>query len=146
MALGFQPFVDHPLRLFMMTKDLRSTFGITQPVYVLEAYVGTGGVRTMSDDHEAPRDARTKRINMRLSEEALETIRAAAAAQQQDVTSFVLGASLERARAVLAEDRILRMTPHEVQQLEQALDREPQVIPQLQAMLRRFGAVAEEAR
>lgn len=48
--------------------------------------------------------------------------------QQQDVTSFVLGAALERARAVLAEDRLLRLTPHEVNQLEQALDREPHVV------------------
>ncbi len=82
---------------------------------------------------------RSKRMNMRLTPEAYDTIKHAAEIQQQDLTSFVLGAALERARAVLAEDLLLRMTPHEVQQLEQALDREPQVIPQLQAMIKRFG-------
>lgn len=56
------------------------------------------------------------------------------------MTSFLLGAALERARGVLAEDRLLRLTPHEVNQLEKALDREPQVVPQLAAVLRRAGA------
>ena len=37
------------------------------------------------------------------------------------------------------EDIILRLTPHEIWQLEDALDSEPQVIPQLEAMIRRFG-------
>lgn len=82
---------------------------------------------------------RSKRMNMRLTPEAFDTIKHAAEVQQQDLTSFVLGAALERARSVLAEDLLLRLTPHEVQQLEHALDREPQVIPQLQAMIKRFG-------
>jgi len=50
---------------------------------------------------------------------------------------------MERARAVLAEDRILRLTPHEVNQLERALDAEPEVVPQLKAFIRRFGADRE---
>ena len=84
-------------------------------------------------------EAKSARINLRLSPESLETIRAAAGVQQQDLTSFVLGAAMERARAVLAEDRILRLTPHEVNQLERALDSEPEVIPQLRALIRRIG-------
>jgi len=87
----------------------------------------------------AAESPRTKRINMRLTEEAYDTIKRAVELQQQDMTSFVLGAALERARAVLAEDLILRLTPHEIRQFEDALDREPQVIPQLEAMIRRFG-------
>lgn len=86
---------------------------------------------------------KTERLNVRLSAEALETIKAAASVQQQDVTSFVLGAALERARAVLAEDRLLRLTPHEVNQLERALDQEPRVVPQLASLLRRFSAEHE---
>jgi uncharacterized protein (DUF1778 family) len=85
-------------------------------------------------------EAKSARVNLRLSPEALETIRAAATVQQQDLTSFVLGAVMERARAVLAEDRILRLTPHEVNQLERALDSEPEIVPQLRAFLRRFSA------
>lgn len=87
---------------------------------------------------------KTQRLNLRLSEEALAHIKEAAAISQQDVTSFLLGAALDRARAVLAEDRLLRLTPHEVMQLEKALDEEPKVVPQLAALLRRFGATAEE--
>jgi uncharacterized protein (DUF1778 family) len=74
-------------------------------------------------------EAKSARINLRLSPESLETVRAAASVQQQDLTSFVPGAAMERARAVLAEDRILRLTPHEVNQLERAPDSEPEVVP-----------------
>jgi uncharacterized protein (DUF1778 family) len=58
--------------------------------------------------------------------------------QQQDLTSFVLGAAMEWARAVLTEDRLLRLTLHEVNQLERALDSEPEVVPQLRAFIRRL--------
>jgi uncharacterized protein (DUF1778 family) len=57
-------------------------------------------------------EAKSARINLRLDPGALETIRAAARAQQQDLTSFVLGAAMERARTVIAEDRLLRLTPN----------------------------------
>lgn len=86
--------------------------------------------------------ARSRRVNMRLTPEALDIIKQACNVQQQDVTSFVLGAALERARAVLAEDRILKLSTHEVQQLEQDLERDPEAIPQLQAMLHRFGKLS----
>lgn len=79
---------------------------------------------------------RTARLNMRVSPEAQATIREAAAAQQQDVTSFVLGAALERARVVLLEERVLKLTPAELAQVEFDLDREPRVIPELAALVR----------
>lgn len=91
-------------------------------------------------------EAKSARINLRLSQDALETVRAAAKVQQQDLTSFILGAAMERARAVLAEDRILRLTPHEVNQLERALDSEPEVIPQLRAFIRRLNVDHETAQ
>jgi uncharacterized protein (DUF1778 family) len=84
--------------------------------------------------------SKSERLNLRLSPEAAETIREAAAVQQQDVTSFVLGAALERARAVLVEARLLRLTPHEVNQLERSLDREPEIVPQLATLLGRLGS------
>ena len=88
-------------------------------------------------------EAKSARINVRLSPESLETIKAAASVQQQDLTSFVLGAVMERARAVLVEDRLLRLTPHEVNQLERALDAEPEVVPQLKAFIRRISVSSE---
>lgn len=82
---------------------------------------------------------KSERLNVRLSDDALEQIKEAAELQQQDMSAFVLGATLDRARAVLAEDRLLRLTPHDVAQLERSLDREPEVVPQLASLLRRFG-------
>jgi uncharacterized protein (DUF1778 family) len=90
-------------------------------------------------------EAKSARINLRLSPESIETIRAAASVQQQDLTSFVLGTSMERARAVLAEDRILRLTPLEVNQLERALDSDREVVPQLRASIQRISADREAA-
>lgn len=75
--------------------------------------------------------SKSERLNLRCSAETLATLRDACRAQDQDLTSFVLGAALDRARAVIAEDRILRLAPHEVLQLEEALDAEPRTIPQL---------------
>lgn len=80
--------------------------------------------------------SRDSRLNMRIATDALEAIREAASAQQQDVTSFVLGAAMERARSILVEERILRLTPAEVTQVNAALDAEPQPIPELAALVR----------
>jgi uncharacterized protein (DUF1778 family) len=88
-------------------------------------------------------EAKSARINLRLNPESLEMIRAAASVQEQDLTSFVLGAAMERARAVLAEDRLLRLTPRELNQLERALDAELEVVPQLKAFIRRLSEESE---
>lgn len=80
--------------------------------------------------------AKTDRLNLRCSASTLAILREAADVQDQDLTSFILGAALDRARTVIAEDRVLRLTPHEVVQLEQALDAEPTVIPQLANLLK----------
>ena len=67
-------------------------------------------------------NARSERINMRIATDSLNTLREAADYQQQDLSAFVLGSALERARNVLIEERLLRLTPHEVNQIERALD------------------------
>jgi len=51
---------------------------------------------------------RSARVSMRIAPDALETIREAATLQQQDITGFVLGAAMDRARAVVLEERKLR--------------------------------------
>lgn len=79
---------------------------------------------------------RSARLNMRVAPDSLELIREAARAQQQDVTSFVLGAALDRARLVLVEERMMRLTAREVEQVEQVLDRDPRVVPELAALVR----------
>ncbi|WP_277210973.1 DUF1778 domain-containing protein [Isoptericola croceus] len=80
-------------------------------------------------------NARSERLNMRLSPDALATIREAAAAQQQDVSAFVLGAAMEHAREVLLRDRVLQLTPRELDQVDSALDAEPRVVPELAALI-----------
>ncbi|WP_162616494.1 DUF1778 domain-containing protein [Xylanimonas allomyrinae] len=80
-------------------------------------------------------NARSERLNMRLTPEALATIREAASAQQQDVSAFVLGAAMERAREVLLRDRVIKLTPREVDQVEAALNEDATVIPELAAAI-----------
>lgn len=82
---------------------------------------------------------KNERINLRVSHDSLQTVRDAAVLQGQDLTSFVMGAALDRARAILAEDMLLRLTPREIDQLEETLAREPQVIPRLAEMLANHG-------
>lgn len=84
------------------------------------------------------------RINMRVEEENLELIKEAAAANGQDMTSFVLGAALDRARAVVLQARVTRLTPSEARRFEAALDAEPEVIPELAELFR--SARAQSAR
>jgi uncharacterized protein (DUF1778 family) len=84
-------------------------------------------------------DAKT-RINMRISREALDTIREAANAQQQDLTSFVLGAAMERARSVVLESRVTRLTAAEALRLDDALRREGRAIPELVEAIRSVNA------
>jgi uncharacterized protein (DUF1778 family) len=85
--------------------------------------------------------AKTDRLNLRCSAATLATLREAAELQDQDLTSFILGAAIDRARTVIAEDHALRLTPHEVLQLEKALDQDAAVVPQLAALLRSVRAV-----
>ena len=84
------------------------------------------------------------RINMRIEEENLGLIKEAAEANGQDMTSFVLGAALDRARAVVLEVRVTRLTPSEAQRFAAALDAEPKVIPELVELFR--SARAQVAR
>ncbi len=86
------------------------------------------------------------RINMRIDEENLELIKEAAEANGQDMTSFVLGAALDRARAVVLEARVTRLSASEAERLEAALDAEPRVIPELAELLRATRAQATRSR
>jgi|GEM_PF-693596 len=103
----------------------------------------------MSMSMSIPEPGRTSRLNMRISPEALNVIKSAAERQQQDVSAFVLGAAMERARAILIEDQVLQLSPQAVLQLEKALESEPVIVPQLADLLRSVrngnaGAAAAE--
>lgn len=83
-----------------------------------------------------PEPGRTSRLNMRISPDALNVIKSAAERQQQDVSAFVLGAAMERARAILLEEQVLQLSPQAVLQLEKALESEAVVAPQLADLIR----------
>lgn len=69
----------------------------------------------------ATQSTRSARINVRLSDESLATIRAAAALQGQDLTSFVLGAALDRARTVIIKENVLHLSESDARKLGIAL-------------------------
>lgn len=75
--------------------------------------------------------AKTARLNLRLAADSLDLLRRAAAEQQQDLTSFVLGAALDRARETLLEVQVLTLTAEERRRLDEVLGGDPQVVPAL---------------
>ena len=80
---------------------------------------------------------RSVRLSMRIAPDALETIREAAIAQQQDITGFVLGAAMDRARAVVLEERKLRAGPADTAQADDDFDDDFEwTIPELAQMAR----------
>jgi uncharacterized protein (DUF1778 family) len=89
--------------------------------------------------------ATKSRINIRVAEPNLELIRDAAAANGQDLTSFVLGAALERARTVLLTDRVTRLNAAEAAAFETALDADAAAPAALVELLQRTATRAGSA-
>lgn len=91
-----------------------------------------------------PDSARSARRNMRISPEALSLLKAAAAEQHQDLTAFVLGAAIERARGILIEHHVLQLSPQAVAQLDKALSESP-VPSSAEAFVRHLHDAVTEA-
>lgn len=87
--------------------------------------------------------SKTERLHLRCTPETAALLREAADAQGQDLTSFVLGAAIDRARRVIVEDRVLRLSPHDLQTFEQALAREGEV-PQLARLFAKVDELAAD--
>jgi uncharacterized protein (DUF1778 family) len=79
---------------------------------------------------------RAERLNVRLSTQAREEITQAAHASGQDLTSFVIGAALDRARRVLLEERILYLSTADAEQLDAVLDNPPEPTEFLRRLMR----------
>lgn len=62
-----------------------------------------------SGPEDGPWAVRSARISLRLQPAALQTLRAAAELRAQDLTSFVLGAALDRAADVVGRERNSRL-------------------------------------
>lgn len=69
---------------------------------------------------------RTERLNMRLTPEARKELVLGAEVSNQDLTSFVIGAALEKARRVILERNVIRVSARDFNQLLAALDEPPQ--------------------
>ena len=72
-------------------------------------------------------NARTERLNMRISPDALVTLRAAAASLQQDVSSFVLGTAVAKAREVLKDDATIYLSKRDWDFMEDYLTNDHEI-------------------
>ncbi|MGO1943984.1 MAG: DUF1778 domain-containing protein [Ancrocorticia sp.] len=74
---------------------------------------------------------KNSRIALRTSEETKAQLQEAARVTDQDLSSFILDAANTRARDVLMEDRVLRLSDADLDVLEAALDSPPDPSPAL---------------
>jgi uncharacterized protein (DUF1778 family) len=61
------------------------------------------------------------RINMRISSKKHKEIKAAAQLAEQDLTSFMIDAAMEKAERLLAESNVIKITPVEALAIERML-------------------------
>ena len=80
---------------------------------------------------------KAEKINMRISRDALKQLREAASLNQQDLTSFVLGAALTQARKVMIERKTLELSEGEWQNLQAILEDETPLAPEIAARFAR---------
>lgn len=76
------------------------------------------------------------RINMRISKRNHDEILAAAELVDQNLTSFVVSAALEKAERVVAESKVFKLTAVEVLALEKALNSTPEANTRLKELLK----------
>jgi uncharacterized protein (DUF1778 family) len=76
------------------------------------------------------------RINMRISTKNHEEIKAAAQLAEQDLTTFMVTAALEKAERVVAESNIFKLTAVEYVALERALAEPSSANPRLRELLK----------
>lgn len=76
------------------------------------------------------------RINMRISTKNHEEIKAAAQLAEQDLTTFMVTAALEKAERIVAESNIFKLTAVEYVALERALAEPASDNPRLRELLK----------
>ena len=79
---------------------------------------------------------RTTKLDLRLSQEAKQTLSAAAKATHCSVSQFVLASALQRATETLTERRRFELDAEQWEKFMAALDAPPQIVPQLQQLFR----------
>lgn len=81
----------------------------------------------------------TTRINMRVAEDARDTIDRAAELQGLDRTAFMVDAAMTRARSVILEDAVLKLTPAETKQVRELLGSNAAPTPALERAAQRLA-------
>lgn len=84
---------------------------------------------------------RAARIDMRLERDQKDLLEQAAVCQGQDLTSFILGALLDRARDVVARHRATVLSRRDMKAFLRLLDRPPAPNAALRAAFRRLKEV-----
>jgi uncharacterized protein (DUF1778 family) len=78
------------------------------------------------------------RINMRISSKKHEEIKAAAQLAEQDVTSFMIDAAMEKAERLLAESNVIKITAVEALAIERMLKNPPHPNANLRALMKQI--------
>jgi uncharacterized protein (DUF1778 family) len=87
----------------------------------------------------AARILRSEKLELRLTREAKEALRAAAAASHRSVSEFVLESALARADEALADRRTLGLNAAPWKAFLVALDAPPRALPRLKRLLKEPG-------
>jgi len=78
---------------------------------------------------------KSERLNLRLTTEAKDRLREGADLAQQDMSSFILGAALDKARTLALESRVLELSSADFTQLLEQLENPQHVPERLSALL-----------
>ena len=78
---------------------------------------------------------KSERLNLRLTTEAKDRLREGADLAQPDMSSFILGASLDKARPLALESRVLELSSADFTQLLEQLENPQHVPERLSALL-----------
>lgn len=84
------------------------------------------------------------RIEARATVEQKTVIERAAALEGRTVSEFVLSTAVERAEEVIERQRVLRLSDEAFDDFMRVLDEPPQVIPELDRLLRRAPVWADQ--
>jgi uncharacterized protein (DUF1778 family) len=82
------------------------------------------------------RTNRTTKLDLRLSQDAKQTLSAAAQAAHCSVSQFVLKSALERAAETLIERQRFELNADQWKEFMDALDAPAQIVPQIQRLFR----------
>lgn len=81
-------------------------------------------------------NARTEKLDLRVSAAAKRALREAAQASHQSLSEFVLTSALARAEQLLAEQTVIRLSPSDWDRFVAALDAPPSVAGRLDELMR----------